>query len=648
MIAGPVYSAPASPDRLETWVATAVDPTQAMAAIESSRDKLPPEFEDRLRYIGSDQTLQVMVALDRRTEAVTNLVKASTTWLKWFPKAPRFLARVTPDGLAALLRNEHVTFVEPDYPLDYFLSSSVAHVNARSGVWSFDRSQGKVGGLASGIEGVSAEAATGKGVVVAVSDSGIDKTHLDFGRFNCTPAAPLQPCESRIVKTVATSHLVNAPDLGDIAPTTDFASGHGTHVAGIVAGNGYYNRAGRTHSSSGGDGYNIGVAPQASLLSVKLGDGPSAGLATYALQWQANHAAAFGIRISTNSWGCALGCSFDPRSAQAQTVQSLYQKGVLVTIAVGNNGDTDGTGNNPSTGAGFSGLAQSPYVIGVASYDDDTSRVSSFSSRGVPGTGLTDPATWTPSGEGPQGVRRPDVAAPGESIWSANNLTGGYAAFTPRLATTDVSSDTPDFDPWAYTPMSGTSMATPHVAGAAATLFGVCPSAQPVDVMRALMAGANPSRIYKTTGGEVAAPHEVGYGGLDIRASVDWLRGQGCTTESSTPPGPIPAPSPSSPPTTQPEPEPTAEPTSEPPTPTGSITGTVRAARSGKRLARALVDCGDGHRARTNRSGAYRITDVPSGSYSCTGKARGYRSRAKSITVRPGSTTQLSFRLRSF
>ncbi|MDQ3742426.1 MAG: PKD domain-containing protein, partial [Actinomycetota bacterium] len=72
--------------------------------------------------------------------------------------------------------------------------------------------------------------------------------------------------------------------------------------------------------------------------------------------------------------------------------------------------------------------------------------------------------------------------------------------------------------------MSGTSMATPHVVGASALMFSACPSAGPLDVMRAVMAGAVRDRVQKTGGGAVAEPFEVGYGGLDVRRSLDWLR----------------------------------------------------------------------------------------------------------------------------
>ena len=78
-----------------------------------------------------------------------------------------------------------------------------------------------------------------------------------------------------------------------------------------------------------------------------------------------------------------------------------------------------------------------------------------------------------------------------------------------------------------YAQMTGTSMATPHVVGAAALMFGACPAATPLDVMRSVMAGAVRDRVHKTgSDTAVAEPFEVGYGGLDVRRSLDFLRAQ--------------------------------------------------------------------------------------------------------------------------
>ncbi|MGH2729086.1 MAG: S8 family serine peptidase [Actinomycetota bacterium] len=545
---------------LTQWVSGASAPGAVVASIRRHPEKIPAEFDERLKWADSDGSLQVMVSLAYRDENVESLVAANTVDLSWYGDDPRFLGRITPDQLITLLKSPVVMFVEPDYPLTNFMSASSVDVRARTpntnGVYSFDPSTGPMGRIISNVAGLTAEQVTGAGVRVAITDSGIDKTHRDFGGWDCE-AGPYQPCESRIVKTMTVQHLVDPgfePSDAIPMPTTEAASGHGTHVAGTIAGNGYYSRDGDADPDRyGGDGYVIGIAPNADLISVKNGDSQSAGLSTQALQWQLDHASEFGIRVSSNSWGCLGGCSFNGNSVAGQIFRDLYNTGVVVAFAAGN----DGGG---ADGMAFSGNAQSPYVLGVAAYDDATSQLASFSSRGKSDQPLYDPATWTPESEPLNGTRRPDVAAPGVDIWSARTLTGGTASVIPRINLNDVTGGGSNgFLP--YVTMGGTSMATPHVAGTAAVLAGACPAAAPLHIMRAVLAGANPSKVLKTGGTAMAEPFEVGYGGLDVRASLDQLRSQPACGGSGDPdPTPTPTPTPTPSPTSTPSPTPTGTP----------------------------------------------------------------------------------------
>lgn len=545
---------PERPSRaLQRWTSGAADPAVVLAAIRRHPDKTPVEFDERLKWADSNGSLQVMVSLVRRDDKVESFVAAHTDDVSWYGDDPRFLARVTPNQLVTLLGAPVVLFVEPDYPITSFMSDSAADVRARTpdadGVYTFDPDTGPMGRILSNVEGLTADQVTGSGVRVAITDSGIDKTHRDFGGWECE-AGPYRPCDSRIVETVTVEHLVPGFEPSDALPTTEAASGHGSHVAGTIAGNGYYSRDfGADAPRYGGDGYVIGVAPTADIVSVKNGDSQSAAFSTAALQWQLDHAEELGIRVSSNSWGCLGGCSFNPNSATSQVVRDLYLAGVVVAFAAGN----DGGGDN---GAAFSGFAQSPYVLGVAAYDDATDRLASFSSRGSSDAPLYDPTTWTPESEPVNGTRRPDVAAPGVSIWSAATLTGGTSAGLPRVSIGDVDAGRgPTVE---YRLMSGTSMATPHVAGTATLLSGACPDATPLDVMRAIMVGANETKVLKTAGSDRAQPFEVGHGGLDVRAGLDWLLSLPvCGGEGDPEPTPTPTPTPS--PTGTPEPPPPPE-----------------------------------------------------------------------------------------
>ncbi len=487
--------------------------------------KIPAEFGERLRYALPDGTLQVMVAAERRDAQVEQFVAGATTWVKWYGSSARFLARVTPAQLATLLESSAIGFVEPDYPLKSLMSGATFDTHARSaagdgsGVWTFDAAGGPSGALRSDDASLTADGATGKGVATAIIDSGIDNTHKDFGGWDCTPG-PYAPCNSRIKKAVTIDHLVGAGFDADGLPTTEVASGHGTHVAGIIAGNGYYTRDGDADQARyGGDGYVFGVAPQSELVSIKNGDTVWAGLSSFGLEWLKDNGKQYGIRAVNNSWGCVGGCSFNGNSATALQIRDLYRAGILVAFAAGN----DAGGED---GAKFSGNAQSPYALGVAAYDHRNHQLAAFSSRGhKPSTGtLADPATWTPESEGANGVRRPDVAAPGVNVWAARTLTGGATSGVPRVNTSDATGGgSTGFVP--YAPMGGTSMATPHVVGASALLFSACPSASTLEVMRAVMAGAVRDRVLKTgSATAVAEPFETGYGGLDVERSLTSLR----------------------------------------------------------------------------------------------------------------------------
>jgi len=506
------------------WLASGNDPAAVVASLERHRSKLPAEFDARIAHVQDDGLLRVVAATSSRDAGVEAAVDRAAEAVEWSFGHPRFVATVTPDGLAGLLALDAVTHLTPDYPLSHLLAASASDVKARGtgGLWSFQGTG--MGSLRSEVDGLDAGQATGKGVTVAVVDSGIDGTHRDFGGFDCATDGPYTPCQTRIKRHVTSEHLIYA-GLSEQAgtdtepePTNDYVSGHGTHVAGIIAGNGYSARdAGPEADVYGGDGLPIGIAPQAELVSVKNGDTIWAGLALFGLDWVLANHAEYGIRVVNNSWGCATGCAYSPASAEAVAIRSLYRAGLIVTFAAGN-------GGGGTNGAAFAGNSQSPYTLSVANYDHRNHQLNSGSSRGVGGSALPAPATWDPDAEAAAGAyRRPDLAAPGTLVYSTANLTGGAASLFPRVDTADVTGGgTNGLRP--YVRLSGTSMSTPHVSGAAAVLLSACPQAKPLDVMRALMASADAARVTTTGGARVAQAFEVGYGGLDVRGALEWLR----------------------------------------------------------------------------------------------------------------------------
>ncbi|MFD1540782.1 S8 family serine peptidase [Nonomuraea guangzhouensis] len=267
------------------------------------------------------------------------------------------------------------------------------------------------------------------------------------------------------VAVIDTGYDPDHPDLqGLVAKTQNFTSepdvrdlnGHGTHVASTIAGSG---------AASGGR-YK-GVAPGAKLLIGKVclqsGDCPDSGIIE-AMTWAAEN----GARVANLSLGEADTPGDDPVE---QAVNSLSEKyGTLFVIASGNDGPQ--SVGSPST-------ADRALSVGASFRDDDT--VAQFSSTGPR---AIDAAV------------KPDLIAPGVQIVAA------------RAAGTAAGSPVDD----SYTALSGTSMATPHVAGAAAIVAGQHPDWKAGQIKAALMAATAP--------GDELGAYVQGSGRVDVARAV--------------------------------------------------------------------------------------------------------------------------------
>ncbi|MCW3814923.1 S8 family serine peptidase [Micromonospora sp. DR5-3] len=252
---------------------------------------------------------------------------------------------------------------------------------------------------------------TGKGVTVAVLDTGVDATHPD------------------LAGKVADSRNFSESDADDTV-------GHGTHVASIIAGSG---------AASGGK-YR-GVAPDATLLSGKVcedyGCTESAILA--GMEWAAAEKRATVVNMSLSGWDTP---ETDPLEQAVETLTA--QHGTLFVVAAGNDG-SDGSVGSPAT-------ADAALAVGAVDRNDE---LAVFSSRGprVGDSGL-----------------KPDITAPGVDIVAARAAKGAIG------------------DPVGekYVSLSGTSMATPHVVGAAALLAQQHPGWTAGQYKATLMASAKP------------------------------------------------------------------------------------------------------------------------------------------------------------
>ncbi|HEX8907419.1 MAG TPA: S8 family serine peptidase [Longimicrobiaceae bacterium] len=292
---------------------------------------------------------------------------------------------------------------------------------------------------------------TGKGVGVAIMDSGINGLNADVAY----PAKTVQNVKFTLNFHYLTDDTTSLPRPGgelyvENLPNTDNTGGHGTHVAGIAAGN-------------GGTSFGAyrGVAPGASLIGLSAGETL---LVVYAsvlqgVDWMLDHRVQYNIKVVNNSYG-GTG-DYDPADPVVEAFKTVHDAGITVVFAAGNDGPDQNTMNY---------LSVAPWVISVAAgcklfVLDPTNSASQcqdangrlpvlagFSSRGIPGDAL----------------QHPDVTAPGVRIVSARSNTGVVA---PLGITSDLNAcniGVQNLDD--FTCMSGTSMAAPHVAGIVALM----------------------------------------------------------------------------------------------------------------------------------------------------------------------------------
>jgi serine protease AprX len=360
-----------------------------------------------------------------------------------------------------------VVAVEPQRRLVSHLYASKKQINA-IGVDRPARYTTRVGGkrVTATRPGV-----TGKGVTVAVLDSGIFAGHPDFGdrvvkglNFSYSEAAQQADFSAEQWDSYAES-------TGNLALQDEV--GHGTHVASTVGGDGSF-------SESQGGRDLAGVAPGVSFISMRVAtpgfgvvddiDWEEAALAAF--DWTIRHRVEYGIDITQNSWGllptepncsgldCGEPTDFD---AMSRMIKSVVNSGVHVVFSAGNDGPA------PGTIGGYHDARNGAILVGAACKSVDSSRcepgqkIVDFSSRGA--------ANRT----GPQ----VDVVAPGDTI---------MAALSPSVLA--PLTECPEIQQPGYFCISGTSMASPHVSGVAALMLQANPRATPAQVKGCLRSTA--------------------------------------------------------------------------------------------------------------------------------------------------------------
>jgi len=331
---------------------------------------------------------------------------------------------------------------------------------------------------------------TGKGVTVGVVDSGCDATQPDLAKrvkHNVT----LLSAEYANGAPDSSNTLVVPVDKGPYS-NTDLGSGHGTHVAGIIA----------ADSSSVTDGSRYGVAPGADLACFAIGQVLFTTAVVTAYDYMLDQPDMLGIDVINNSWGNSYR-QFDPRDPVAVATKAVADQGVTVVFAAGNSGAED-------VSASLNPFSQSPWVISVAAGTLDRHR-GDFSSNGL----VYDDSQATAIAAGGHtvytgdriGLVHPDVTAPGVDISSTCDSTGTVVGPCP---------------PGENTTASGTSMASPHVAGAAAVLKQAQPALTPTQVRQALEATATP--VKGATATTTVPFWEAGHGHVNLDKAVALVR----------------------------------------------------------------------------------------------------------------------------
>lgn len=312
---------------------------------------------------------------------------------------------------------------------------------------------------------------TGNGVTVAVLDSGID---------NNVDLANPKTGASRVLASV--SFVPYNSSVADLY-------GHGTHVAGIIGGNG---------AASTGNGYYrtfYGIARKSNLVNVRvlnaLGQTDVSSVIA-ALNWCVTNKAKYNIRVINMSMGHSVGESYttDPL---CQAAEKAWKAGIVVVASAGNDGRQSGfqlgSRDNEGYGTNYGSIGcpgNDPYVITVGAMKSaDKNRnhdtIATYSSRGPSRLDYIVKPDIVAAGNQVASVRKPlsfiELTSPGSVVpvtdYKRAGLLGGLLGQSN------------------YMKLSGTSMATPVVSGAVALMLEANPTLTPDTIKARLMASAD-------------------------------------------------------------------------------------------------------------------------------------------------------------
>ncbi len=445
----------------------------AFAGLSFADNKVAPDLND-------DPNATVDVIIQFKTAPTNQELKG----LAINGKVKRQFKHITavnaeiPWTIVANLENDpNVTYVSPNRNMTSSLDIVTATVNAPY-AWQ--------------------NALDGTGVGVAVIDSGV------------TPKDDLMAANGGRSRIVYSESFIGVPD------TTD-GYGHGTHVAGIVGGNG---------ADSSGVGFKRtyrGLAPNVNIINLRALDQNGAGQEAFviaaidrAIQLQST----YNIRVINLSLGHRVYESYT-QDPLCQAVEAAWKSGIVVVVAAGNYGRDNTNGTH-----GYGTIASpgdDPYVITVGA-----TKTNGTSSR-------LDDSIASYSSKGPTAIDhivKPDLVAPGNNVVSllaSPNCT--IVLMEPRTQVSPATYETLGIYSTTtnYLRLSGTSMATPVVSGAAALLIQQQPFLTPDQVKARLMKTAGKILPRNSTGTDLLSLQTFtsqgdiftyGAGYLDIQAAL--------------------------------------------------------------------------------------------------------------------------------
>ncbi|MBI5554144.1 MAG: S8 family serine peptidase, partial [Candidatus Diapherotrites archaeon] len=362
-------------------------------AVVLPEEKIHPDLRAALST-RSVETRRVLIQAtnEQSLSEIVSLVSAQTGTISGEYKIGDVIVADIPlQKIMELAKNSGVKSIWPDQQVSATLDVSVPLISAPA-IWNYGYQ--------------------GNDVRVAVLDTGIDSAHPVLAG-----------------KVVLARNFTTASSVNDVA-------GHGTHVAGIIAG-----------TSETGGLYN-GVAPHALLINAKVLDDSGHGNFSdiiNALNWVAdpdgNPLTDDGAKVINLSLGGAFS---DPNAPIVSTIEQLIQQGITVVISSGNCGEGCPDITACGTFIGVTTPGNSPDAITVGAVDNSKNWACFSSGENIPGIGI-----------------KPDLTAPGVSIKSS-------------------------FPSSRYATLSGTSMAAPHVTGAVALLLEANPSLSPSQIKNLL------------------------------------------------------------------------------------------------------------------------------------------------------------------